>query len=126
MSETQWLECGATRSFTASTFSSGNLTFPIDIQPGAGWIPSKSYVRIEMKLEGSGAAQPTLSQMVALADNAAGNLFSDATVRVGQREISMITADLAQASALEARLETRKRVARFRRHGIQPQHREIL
>lgn len=63
MSETQWLECGSTRTFTASNFTAGNLVFPIDIQPEAGWIPSKSYVRIEMKLEGAGATQPTLSQI---------------------------------------------------------------
>lgn len=105
MSEGSWLECGATRTFTSSSFLNGTLEFPIDVQPGAGWIPSKSYVRIGLTLNGSGAAQPTLSQMVALADNAAGNLFSAATVRVGQREISSMSSDIAQASALQARLE---------------------
>lgn len=103
--EGQWVECGATRTFTPETFGSGGLTFPVDVQPGAGWIPSKSFVRIGLTLNGSGGVAPTLSQMVALADNAAGNLFSSASVRVGQREISSMESGMAQASALEARVE---------------------
>ena len=43
--------------------------------------------------------------MVALADNIGGTVFSNASIRVGQTEISSITTGLSQVSALNARID---------------------
>jgi len=102
MCEPQFYECSA-RSFTPETFTSGDLDFNFYVGPSDSWHPSKSYLRVGMTVLGSGAAQPTASQMVALADNAVGNLFINASLRAGEGEISKCLAGLPQASALVAR-----------------------
>jgi len=67
---------------------------------------SKSYVRLGLTLNGTGGVAPNLRQMLALADNVGGNLFSNASLRIqGQSTISQITAGLDRASAICSRLE---------------------
>lgn len=106
MSESQYVECNPSRTFTPSTFSSGSLEIPFNVGVPAAWIPSKSYVRIGLTLKGTGDVAPSPSQLVALADNVAGNIFSNAYLRIqGQATISQCTAGLDRASALRARLE---------------------
>ena len=105
MSEGQHQEFVPSRTITPASFGVGSIKIPIDMADDSAWIPSKSYVRIGLTLNGSGAVAPTLSQMVALADNIGGNVFSNASIRVGQTEISSITTGLSQASALNARID---------------------
>src|SRR5690606_38945505 len=102
MTEPNLFECN-TRSFAPESFASGDLNFPFYVGPSDGWCPSKSYVRVGMTLLGSAATQPTPAQMVALADNAVGNLFVNASLKAGEGEISKCLIGLPQASALSAR-----------------------
>ena len=50
------------------------------------------------------AAAPAVSEMVAFADNACGNLFDKAEVTVNNQHLSTIQQGLPQASALRSRL----------------------
>lgn len=102
MAEGQYIECG-TREFVPSTFASGDLDFNFYASDSDAWYPSKSYVRVGLSLLGSGAAQPTPNQLVALAENAVGNLFTNVALYAGQNEISACRTGVAQASAMAAR-----------------------
>lgn len=105
MAEGQYIECG-TREFIPSTFSSGDFDFNFYASDSDAWYPSKSYVRIGLTLMGSGGAQPTPNQLVALAENAAGNLFTNVALYAGQNEISACRIGVAQASAMAARTKS--------------------
>lgn len=104
MTEPQYVEIDATRTFTPASFGSGSLEYPLYVGNGAAWIPSKSYVQIGVQLLGTGATQPTMSQLMAFADNLGGNLFTNAYLRCAGSDISQITQGLPQASALCARV----------------------
>jgi hypothetical protein len=70
------------------------------------FIPSKSYLRIGVEIYRNrpGTAKPLLSDLVAPADNLCGNLFNNAQMYAGGRQVSQIVNGLSQASALKARL----------------------
>jgi hypothetical protein len=55
---------------------------------------------------GSGGAQPQAGELVALAENAAGNLFTNVALYAGQNEISACRIGVAQASAMAARTKS--------------------
>ena len=105
MAEGQYIQCG-TREFVPSTFASGDLDFNFYASDSDAWYPSKSYVRVGLSLLGSGAAQPTPNELVALAENAVGNLFTNVALYAGQSEISACRTGVAQASALAARTKS--------------------
>lgn len=105
MTEPQFYEIGSVPPFIPSSFADTQLDFPFVVNQDATWNPRKSYFRIGLTVTGAGG-QPNMYEMVAPADNAAGNLFSSATLRCGMTELSSCQIGLAQASALEARLES--------------------
>lgn len=105
MAEGQYIECG-TREFVPSTFASGDFDFNFYASDSDAWYPSKSYVRVGLSLLGSGAAQPTPSQLVALAENAVGNLFTNVALYAGQNEVSACRIGVPQASAMAARTKS--------------------
>lgn len=106
MTECQYFEVTPTRTISPATFPLGVIEFPFSVGVPNVWNPSKSYFRVSMTLYGGGGGptQPQLSEMVAFADNAAGNLFDNAYLRSNNVEISSIKTGLVQASALNARL----------------------
>ena len=95
-----------TRAFTPASFTSGDMDFSFYASDSDAWYPSKSYIRVGLNLLGAGGVQPTASQLVALADNACGNLFVNASLRAGPDEISACRAGLPQVSALAARTKS--------------------
>lgn len=105
MAEPQYIECG-TRSFTPASFASGDLDFNFYASDTDAISLSKSYMRVGLSLLGSGAAQPTASQLVALAENAVGNLFTNVSFHAGMGEVSACRIGVPQASALNARTKS--------------------
>lgn len=103
--ECNLFEVVCTRGISASTFSQGIQDYPFSIGAPNCWFPSKSYFRVNMSMYAPGTTNPLLpSQMSAFADNAVGNLFDNIYVRAGQQDISSITQQAQQGSALKVRL----------------------
>jgi len=109
MTDATLFEVIPSRRVDGSNFPLGVMEFSFSVGAPNAWVPSKSYFRIGSTIYGAPAAgpevaAPTVSQMIAFADNAVGNMFDNAYVRRNNVEISSINQGLAQASALNARL----------------------
>ena len=83
----------------------GVMDFNFSTGAPTGWIPSKSYFRIEMKLNGAGGNQPTISQQLAFADSACANLFDNVYFKGAGQDISSAVNYVAQSAALKNRLQ---------------------
>ena len=75
--ELQYREISSQRAINDVNFSQGVIDFNFSTGAPTGWIPNQSYFRIEMKITGEGGNQPTVSQQIAFADSACGNLFDN-------------------------------------------------
>jgi len=109
MTDATLFEVMPSRRVDGSNFPLGVMEFAFSVGAPNAWVPSKSYFRIGSTIYGAPAAgpavaAPVVSEMVAFADNAVGNMFDNAYVRSNNVEISSINQGLAQASALSARL----------------------
>lgn len=106
MSEYNITEVPPTRSVSASTFASGLLDFPLSVGAPNAWIPNKSYFRIEMTLSSdtAGAVAPTIANGLAFADNVCGNLFNNASFKMGGLDACSLTSYQSQCSALSTRM----------------------
>ena len=109
MTDCQYCEISPARRVDGSYFPQGLIEFPFTVGVPNVWYPGKSYFRVAMTLYGAPAAavptQPTVSQMVALADNAVCNLFDNFYMRHGNTTISSITQGFQQAGSLKKRLK---------------------
>lgn len=109
MTDATLFEVNPSRRVDGSNFPLGVMEFAFSVGAPNAWVPSKSYFRIGSTIYGAPnagpvVAAPFVSEMVAFADNAVGNMFDNAYVRSNNVEISGINQGLAQASALNARL----------------------
>ncbi len=109
MAEGRYVPCESHRKLTtADAFAGGGLDFPCPVGAPNGLRMSRSYFRVGMSLYGAhnagAASPPAVQEMVAFADNAVGNLFGKAEVRVNNMSLGCIEQGLPQASALRARL----------------------
>ena len=74
------------KAVSLNSFSGGVQDYNWSIGGKTGWIPSKSYFRIGMTVTGAGgAAQPSFTEQIALADGVLGNLYNNAYFRAGGR-----------------------------------------
>jgi hypothetical protein len=96
------------RSVSDASFGQGIQDYIWSTGGTTSFIPSKSYLRIGVELysnrTGPVFAQPALKDLIAPADNLCGNLYNNAQMYAGGRQVSQIVNGLAQASALKARL----------------------
>lgn len=109
MTDATLFEVIPARRVDGANFPLGVIEFPFSVGRPNAWVPAKSYFRISSTIYGApvagpAASYPVVSEMVAFADNAVGNMFDNAYVRSNNVEISSISQGLAQASALSARL----------------------
>lgn len=105
------MEVTCQKAISGASFPQGTADWIFTIGHPNCWNPSKSYFKIDMKIEGSGASNPIpkVSDGIAYADNVAGNLFSNAFMKFEGQDVSTITSFLPQTSALKKRL--------FKSHG---------
>ena len=103
--ELQYREISAQKAVNDVNFSQGVMDFNFSTGAPTGWIPSKSYFRIEMKLNGAGGNQPTISQQLAFADSACANLFDNVYFKGAGQDISSAVNYVAQSAALKNRLQ---------------------
>ena len=106
--ELQYREISAQKAVSDVNFSQGVMDFNFSTGAPTGWIPSKSYFRIEMKLNGEGGNQPTISQQLAFADSACANLFDNVYFKGAGQDISSAVNFVAQSAALKNRLQNLK------------------
>ena len=94
------------KAVSLNSFSGGVQDFNWSIGGKTGWIPSKSYFRIGMTVTGAGgAAQPSFTEQIALADGVLGNLYNNAYFRAGGQDVSSIVNYASQAAAIKNRLD---------------------
>ena len=87
-SELQFREISASKSVSGVDFVQGVTDFNFSTGAPTGWIPSKSYFRIEMTIKGAGALQHTTSQQLAFADNACACLHDNIYFKGAGQDIS--------------------------------------
>ena len=94
------------KAVSLSSFSGGVQDYNWSIGGKTGWISSKSYFRIGMTVTGAnGAAQPTFTEQIALADGVLGNLYNNAYFRAGGQDVSSVVNYAGQAAAIKNRLD---------------------
>ena len=103
-------EINCQRSVEGVSFSQGVQVFDFSVGGRTGFIPRKSYFRIECELKDKAAAVTVdkpipKKKFIALSDNFAGNLYNNCYVRMAGSDVSSITSFLPQASILKQRLD---------------------
>ena len=104
-------EISCSKSVDKENFSQGVQDYSFSTGAPTGWIPSRSYFRIEMTLDGLGVpadglgSQPTLRQQLAFADSACGNLYDNVYFKGAGQDISTAVNYVGQSNALKNRLQ---------------------
>ena len=112
-SELIYREISCQKSVDGSNFSQGVQDYNFSTGAPTGWIPSRSYFRIEMTLDGAGipapgsglGSQPTVRQQLAFADSACGNLYDNVYFKGAGQDISTAVNYVGQSNALKNRLQ---------------------
>ena len=110
-SELVFREISCSKAVNGENFSQGVQDYNFSTGAPTGWIPSRSYFRIEMTLEGAGnlagglVLQPTVRQQLAFADSACGNLFDNVYFKGAGQDISTAVNYVGQSNALKNRLQ---------------------
>lgn len=103
----QLFETNPTRNVVGANFANGVVEFPFTVGAPNAWLPCKSYCRMSLTLYGAadnGPVAPTMSELLALADNCVGNMFNGAYLRANNVSISENIQGLPQCSAARVRL----------------------
>jgi hypothetical protein len=107
--ERTWQEIPAKRSVSGADFTRGVIDFDFSIGGRYGVDFSKSYFRVELKLEsggvnGSAVRQPHTLDKLAFADNPCAGLFDNVYMRIGGTTVSSIINYAPQAHQIKNRL----------------------
>ncbi len=104
--ELVYREISCSRSVSGPAFQMGVHDFNFSTGSPTGWIPSKSYFRVEMEITGHEGKEPPLQQeQLAFADNACGCLYDNIYFRGAGQEISSAISCVAHSQALKTRLQ---------------------
>jgi hypothetical protein len=103
MTEFNTIEVPCTRSVAGAAFASGLQDYTWSIGAPYAWIPSQSYLRVELVVYAGAGTRPALQHQLALAENCVANAFTAAYLQAGSQNVSSLSQYTAQASALEMR-----------------------
>ena len=105
--ESNYTEVTCSKSTSGNEFARGIQDFVFSIGAPNVFIPSKSYFRVELKIEGvGGAAIPSATEQIALADNATASLYDNVYFRAGGQDVSSVTQFAPQSSMVKHRTTT--------------------
>ena len=110
-SELIYREISCQKSVDKENFSQGVQDYSFSTGAPTGWIPSRSYFRIEMTLDGLGVpvnglgSQPEVREQLAFADSACGNLYDNVYFKGAGQDISTAVNYVGQSNALKNRLQ---------------------
>lgn len=93
------------RSYTGATaFGNGDLSLKWSTSGSTRWIPSRSYVRMRLRIQDSGGNPIDMVDDIAPAMNCVGNLFTGADLRLNGKSLSRISENFPQVDALCQRI----------------------
>ena len=105
ISEVQYMQVSADKPIKGDDFSGGKIDFRFEISGDKWWVPSKSYIYMDVSI-----TKPNGTDQLEVADNIAANqglcpnLFSSAEFIINGTTICSVTDNLAQCEALEHRM----------------------
>jgi hypothetical protein len=112
--ELNYRQITSNRPLNNDQFQNGVIDYNFNIGGQLGWIPSRSYFRVALRLKGKfvppvngvpqPAALPLISDQVAFSESVCGNLFSNVYFRAGGQDVSSIVNYVPQAQAAKNRL----------------------
>jgi len=106
MTELIYREVSCQKAVGTTNFIQGVQEFKFSTGAPTGWIPSRSYFRIEMELKGQeGKVAPTQGEQLAFADSACGNLYDNVYFRGAGQDISSAVNYVSHSQALKTRLQ---------------------
>ena len=105
--ETNYTEVTCSKSTSDTEFVRGLQDFVFSIGAPNVFIPSKSYFRVELQVDGvGGAAAPSQQEQIALADHACASMYSNVYFRAGGQDVSSVTQFAAQSAMVKSRTTT--------------------
>jgi hypothetical protein len=105
MTEPHYEQVSCNRAIEGTSFTGGLQFYSFDAGTPYAWIPSKSYFLIKASLTNLAGTAPLLpSALTAFADNMAGGLYDNVSLQAGSSTLSECTQMVAQASALDVRI----------------------
>jgi hypothetical protein len=102
--ELNYRQITSNRPLNGGQFKNGVIDYNWNIGGKMGWIPSKSYFRVALKLMGKGVAPPVIGDQVAFSESVCGNLFGNVYFKAGGQDVSQIVSYIPQAQAAKNRL----------------------
>lgn len=109
--ERNWLQISCQRDVSKTNFERGVQDFNFSVGGRYGFVPSKSYFRVELKLQSKDDGdlyQPTRKDNIALADNVVSNLYNNCYFKAGGADVSSIVNYSAHAHQVKTRLSKSK------------------
>jgi len=110
--ERNWLQISCQRDVSKTNFERGVQDFNFSVGGRYGFVPSKSYFRVELKLQskddGGSLFPPTRKDNLALADNVVSNLYNNCYFKAGGADVSSIVNYSAHAHQVKTRLSKSK------------------
>lgn len=103
MTEFSTIEVPCTRAVAGAAFASGLQDYSWSIGAPYAWIPSQSYLRVELAVYSGAGTRPALQHQLALAENCVACAFTAAYLQAGGSNVSALSQYTAQASSLEMR-----------------------
>jgi hypothetical protein len=99
-------EISCQKAVNGTNFVQGVQDYNFSTGAPTGWIPSRSYFRIEMELKGQeGKVAPIQGENLAFADSACGNLFDNVYFRGAGQDISSAVNYVSHSQAAKTRLQ---------------------
>lgn len=105
MTDLSYRQVTCKRDVRGAAFSAGIQDYDFSIGGNVGFLPSKSYFRIGLRITNATNAQPTHEDLLAPSDDVAACLFDNAYFKIGGQDVSSIVNYLPQASVLKNRIE---------------------
>ena len=106
MTEFVYREISCQKAVHGTNFVQGVQDYNLSTGAPTGWIPSRSYFRIEMEIKGqSGTTAPIQGENLALADSCCGNLYDNVYFRGAGQDISSAVNYVSHSQAAKTRLQ---------------------
>lgn len=110
MTELRYQQVESQTSLGSNGTAIGGSRFDFRFQLGSDeyWVPSKSYLRMRIKIGGAADAHLTAVDGIAPAMDQAANMFASGQLKLGSVELSQIQADMGPISILNTRMSREK------------------
>lgn len=108
MSRMEYNQYPPTRDVTSTNFANGNIHFRFETSGTKWWIPSKSYLRMRVKLTDGDNGALTTAFGAAPNMGLMSNLFQSGEFKINDKVISRVPDFMPQIDALETRLTKSK------------------